>query len=319
MSSDQEKAAKCIECGHNDAAMNASRTWRCGQCNALRRRLQRMFGSSGEETKQAFAAMSKEDKLEFYRAHHSSMGEHLAAAVEEVRTKTVATSSSFEVRGVGTFLDEEDLRKKYESKPEQLQSILANAKQVVDHTRGCTLYEDIAYVSKATQSERTDEELKRSISVHEDLKKSKKAKVTKTEVVADSVQATEGVAAKGFTAAQMKYIDKTKESCTEMLEKFAGFLECVDKEVLAGLISGVVIAKAHAFSCTVKEFIAVVDGALEAGSGDMKEIKAAASTIKSNGLEHIRRFSVQIEEARLLKDEDAAPQEEGSASAGDCQ
>ena len=48
-------------------------------------------------------------------------------------------------KGTGVFMDEEDLDKKYASKPLQLAAIKNNTRTMWDAVREVKLYEDVAY------------------------------------------------------------------------------------------------------------------------------------------------------------------------------
>ena len=56
-------------------------------------------------------------------------------------------------KGTGEWFDLEDLEDKYENKPEQLQSILEEARRFKCSVRNVTLYEDMTYQSVVEVSE----------------------------------------------------------------------------------------------------------------------------------------------------------------------
>ena len=67
-------------------------------------------------------------------------------------TATYEVSSKVQMMGNGTFLDEEDLKEKYKSKPLRLAAIMKNTQTFFYTTSEPLLYEDMEYTSNRTDS-----------------------------------------------------------------------------------------------------------------------------------------------------------------------
>ena len=71
---------------------------------------------------------SKEKKTEFYQNCHDAMGKELKALIEEAISESMIEKEMEEWIQDGKYLDLQDITKKYEEKPEQLESILVRTR-----------------------------------------------------------------------------------------------------------------------------------------------------------------------------------------------
>ena len=70
------------------------------------------------------------DRLEaFYKEHGHLRGEDLRSKVEEVVTDWKTQTTRFEFNQDAEYLDEDDIQKRYEHKPEVAENILRNGKR----------------------------------------------------------------------------------------------------------------------------------------------------------------------------------------------
>ena len=121
--------------------------YKCRSCNRLQSRINRMQASSDMQI--AFPDAAAREA--FFKKHQESFGEDLKAALEVVTIETRSHTSTDKLAEEGDWLDEVDLTEKYKSKPEQLKSMLQNAKRMEHPTRKVTLFFDANFKSTATE------------------------------------------------------------------------------------------------------------------------------------------------------------------------
>ena len=119
---------------------------RCNSCNALQSRVTRALGTTGLTDK--WAAMSKADKKAFFQTSHELAGEDLKAAIKTVITNTFVDTKTSSFNVDSDWLDEEDLTKAFDQKPEQLAHIKANASTMFCPVRGVKFYEVPKYTTR---------------------------------------------------------------------------------------------------------------------------------------------------------------------------
>ena len=252
------------------------------------------------DTQSLFREMKKACKNKFYADSHTLMGDDLAAAITESVSKLESEAMVIRQQGTGTYIDEEDLRTKYAKKPKQLEAILKNANTIHDEIRDCILYEDIQFVVMSREERRSEITKKRII---EQERVKKKAKTAKVKVAA---KAKTDDTPKPFTESQKKTLDRMINTTTVMLAKIEESIWLVESDGLADYVNKVVLQKVQAFRFSLREVLAEMDVAKEAGAGDIHGIKTKSNTVQEQGKEFNRRLSVQIHEAKLLKGEVAA-------------
>ena len=93
---------------------------------------------------------------------------------------------------------------------------------------------------------------------------------------------------------------------TVMLAKIEESIWLVESDGLADYVNKVMLQKVQAFRFSLREVLAEMDVAKEAGAGDIHGIKTKSNTVQEQGKEFNRRLSVQIHEAKLLKGDVAA-------------
>ena len=135
---------------------------RCKACHSLKSRINRVMAKHGNLAAD-WTKMPEEDKKEFYKNYQSMVGDELLARLQESVTEYKRTSSSVEFTGTGEYYDEEDLKKRYEGKPEQLKNLLANTKTYYCPVKQVWLFEDVTYKRVARDAEETGRVEKRKV------------------------------------------------------------------------------------------------------------------------------------------------------------
>ena len=120
---------------------------RCKPCNTIYNRVLQCKKVMDGSCIQAFDAMDKDKKIEFYNTCRELTGQHLKGFMKQFIEKEVQTTTQTNLSGNGVWRDEADLRKKYAEKPEQLADVKANARTMHCALRECMLYEDLDYNS----------------------------------------------------------------------------------------------------------------------------------------------------------------------------
>ena len=125
--------------------------WNCKGCKRLKERINE-FQRTNEYFKM-FHQISKEKKAEFFQKSHLLMGRDLSASLTDTIAQMQTESSELVFTGTGDWLDEADLRQKYESKPDVLERILKLAKTMDDAIKG-KLYQDTHFQSKSIDTQK---------------------------------------------------------------------------------------------------------------------------------------------------------------------
>ena len=126
---------------------------------------------------------SKENKTHFYQNAHDAMGKELKALIEETISESMVEKEMEAWIQDGKYLDLQDITKKYEEKPDQLESILVRTRTHFCNIRNTKLYEDPEYASKKRSSLETSKDSKRQISTERTMKAGKVATVVEADGV----------------------------------------------------------------------------------------------------------------------------------------
>ena len=120
---------------------------RCRSCHNVRSAINRMTKNHGTLVKDFFKVTG--DRLEaFYKEHGHLRGEDLRSKVEEVVTDWKTQTTRFEFNQDAEYLDEDDIKKRYEHKPEVAENILRNGKRFFCPVKKILLYADPKYSAK---------------------------------------------------------------------------------------------------------------------------------------------------------------------------
>lgn len=126
---------------------NKCETRRCRACHNVRAAITRLTSKHGNLVKE-FNNMGGDRLENFYKDHSHLRGEDLKTKVEEHVQDWKSSLTRVEFNADGEYLDEVDLREKYEKKPDVLTNILQNAQRYFCPVKKCTLYADVKYTSR---------------------------------------------------------------------------------------------------------------------------------------------------------------------------
>jgi len=144
---DLDTAIVCGLCGESKKHV-AKEQRLCAPCNALRSRMKRLVAKNPNMQP---PWGTSEDRKKFYQIHAATTGAELASVMVDTSTVSMAEESSHGFGTSGEWLDEQDLKERYEKKPEQLSNILQFARKLMHPTRKVTVYEDLKFDSSDTR------------------------------------------------------------------------------------------------------------------------------------------------------------------------
>jgi len=286
--------AKCVECNEVEGVpQGAGRAFRCKDCNALKSRIRRLLEKPGMSNQAlAYQAMTKEERVAFYRDEHALMGDSLAAKFETLSKTTTKTAETMSFKGTGDWLDSPDLKTKYAKKPSQLAAILRNTRTVYDNMREVTLYEDMSYSSGVGNEQEKAESKESKITQEGKLKARKEeGKAAKPPKVAGAISDSE---AKSL----QQYISDAQDIVIEL----AAIIEEIRNAELQDFVIAASLKEAPLVALKIKEFLAMAEGSLESKAGDFKELKHLMdTTVKGSGKSCVKSLKSQVKSAHSLK------------------
>lgn len=263
---------------------------RCRCCHNVRSAINRLASKHGNLVKD-FTKVEGPKLQAFYEAHGSLRGENLRVKVEEVVQDWKNSTTRVEFNQVGNYMDEEDLKKKYADKPEDLKNILLNARTFWCPVKKKTLYSDPEYSAKVQDAVEhgTSEKIKGQAGLDDTSAaepEPKRPKKTKKETGNGSAEQKE----KKWTAGVKNKVTKKIDNCeTKNLQ----LKDLVDKcNGYAGMIPGYVITHATDTIGSMEKLLQNAQAALQEATGDAKglqdaldesseKIKEAAARVKS--------------------------------------
>ena len=123
---------------------------RCRCCHNLRAAVSRLQGKHGDLVND-FTKVTGDKVQEFYAEHGDLRGTALRAKLEEIVSDWKTSQTRVEFNQDGEYMDETDLAKKYEGKPETLAQIMQNPRKYFCPVRQQYMYCDPRY-SERVQS-----------------------------------------------------------------------------------------------------------------------------------------------------------------------
>jgi len=129
----------------------------------------------GEERRQ-WDSLTKEQRQVFYSQWHGQVGIDLKAAISETMVEAMIESKQETSTMAVTWLDDFQLRKKYEGREEQLEKIKENADTMHCSTRDVTLWADPDYTSSEVSKVDTERQRRRELRADEVSRPNKKPK-----------------------------------------------------------------------------------------------------------------------------------------------
>ena len=246
--------------------------FQCKACHRLVTRLNRAIAQN--DLQEEWKGIDKESRERFMSDCSGKFGNCLKLAVKERIEECKVTEEKDLFINDGHYLDEIDLKIKYEKKPQQLESILENARTVFCPVRKVKLYEDPDYNSKASQGQTTTKVEKRSCERDSVIKPQKKPKVDKPPAAEEGAQA-EGCQP-GLKKSQIVRIGKLIEKLTKAKEDLDQTLEKAKNPFVADFIPPITIKKADAASKLVDAQKAGLELAVENGRAAFEDINQEA-------------------------------------------
>ena len=122
--------------------------------------------------------LDREEKAEFFRTHHQLAGAELRAEIETVVRSTYSERRKQEINKTSDWWDEEDVRKAYKDKPEQLNAILSG-KNFTCEVRKVKLYEVPVYKTSEINTKESSHEREISTTTKSFLKAEKEKKAAR--------------------------------------------------------------------------------------------------------------------------------------------
>ena len=222
--------------------------------------------------------MPKEQKTKYYRENHHLMGDDLKAAIQETISESHSEKELEAWIRDGKFLDEVDMTKKFEGKPEQLKSVFANTKRIYCNVRNVLLFEDPEYMSKKRSSNESSKDSKREITSGRDMKPAKFQKVRE-----------ENGEPETLSKGQIKMLNDHVKTLADGPEKMLkDLLEEAGQEGIATMIAPPVLQKLELAIASIDAQKTSIELVVENKIGDVPNIlkeltdakKEAAATVK---------------------------------------
>ena len=198
-------------------------TFRCKCCHSCRQRtLELMQGD--EATAKAWGMMSAKSRNAFIATSHQLVGPDLSAALNQAvcHTQTVSTTEGF--KGIGKWMDLEELEKHCTGKPEKLANLKKNCKQMTDKDAECILYRVITYESVAGTEGTETNKMERLL---ETASTQKKTKVIKTPKVPKALRNGDGQAPepKPLSDKELERLGKAITSCKKEFDALSELIQ----------------------------------------------------------------------------------------------
>ena len=118
-------------------------TVRCKTCNKDNSTLQRLFKKEPllKQSLQEKFSNDEESRANFIKRSRGLLGSELKALVETTLTERTSEFAHTKRKRHVDFLDEQDLKKRFADRPEQLANVLANGSSFTHPETGATLYQ----------------------------------------------------------------------------------------------------------------------------------------------------------------------------------
>ena len=234
--------------------------------------------------------MPKEQKTKYYRENHHLMGDDLKAAIQETISES-HSEKEFEawIRD-GKFLDEVDMTKKFEGKPEQLKSVFANTKRMYCNVRNVLLYEDPEYMSTKRSSKESSKDSKRELTSARDMKPAKFQKVRE-----------ENGEPETLSKGQIKMLNDHVKTLADGPEKMLkDLLEEAGQEGIATMIAPPVLQKLQLAIASMDAQRTSIELVVENKSGDVPNILKELNDAKKEAANTVKIMKAQLVVAKAL-------------------
>lgn len=270
--------------------------YKCKTCNALLWRIGGVL--TGNDVLGAkFKEISPEQKQQFLRDNHTLMGTDLKAAIMEVCEYVETSTMAYSALGTGNWIDETDLRKKYESKPGVPENIMKNAKSFDCPISGRTLFEDVVYQTQS-KAENT-ESIKRKLEIStESKRRGAKAKAAPVEKAKQELPEDGGGVGRPLSDKHLEQLQKTNAELERNSKKLDQYLKVCEVADIKDGIPPSLIAKGKTCSAETKVHSSAVALIIEEKNcQSFQELTATGKVTKSNLKEVLKKFSAAVKAA----------------------
>ena len=234
--------------------------------------------------------MPKEQRTKYYRENHQLMGDNLKAAIKETISESHSEKEMEAFIKDGKFLDKEDVTKKYEGKPEQLESIFANTKRFHCDVRDVLLYEDPEYMSTKRSSKESSKDSKREITSERDMKPAKVPKVRE-----------ENGEPETLSKGQVKMLNDHVKTLADGVQKMLkDLLEEAGQEGIATMIAPPVLQKLELAIASIDAQKTSIELVVENKIGDVPNILKELNDAKKEAANTVKIMKAQLVVAKAL-------------------
>ena len=230
-----------------------------------------------------FVKTSKENKTYFDQNGHDAIGKELKGLIEETISESMVEKEMEEWIQDGKYLDLQDITKKYEEKPEQLESILVRTRTHFCNIRNTKLYEDPEYASKKSSSSEATKEAKRMLSVDQTRKAGKVAKVADDKAVQEDLG-----------PGQVKMLTKEAAALNLPEKNLADLLSQAQEEGVANLIPAPVLQKLNLSIASLATQRTLIDLIVENKKGDVQDILKDIKAAKTEATQTAKIIKAQL-------------------------
>ena len=236
---------------------------RCNECQSLKSRLYRQFNKSGGAEKRQWESLTKEQRQVFYSQWHGQVGIDLKAAISELVVEAYVESKQDTSTKAFKWLDDYELKKKYEGREEQIKNIKENAESMECKVRGVTLYADPDYSSSEVATLETSRERRRELRADEISRPHKKPR-TDPAVKSEPGKLTDKQLSTLATE-KIRLLDlHRKVQLTNSKAELPDLVDCVTKRDRDQL---------KLSEMKIKATIQTIDMFIESGTGNFKDVR----------------------------------------------
>jgi hypothetical protein len=272
-----KEIAPCYLCTEAEAV----HAGRCNPCNALQGRARTAGKQMGSW--EDFMKSSKERRTHFFQHGHDAMGKELKALIEETISESMIDTEMEAWIKDGKYLDLQDITKKYEGKPDQLESILVRTRTYFCNIRNTKLYEDPEYASKKSSSLEARKEAKRMLSVDRTRKAGKVAKVADDNAVQEDLG-----------PGQVNMLTKEVAALNLPEKNLADLLSQAQEEGVANLIPAPVLQKLNLSIASLASQRTLIDLTVENKKGDVQDILKDIKAAKTEATQTAKIIKAQL-------------------------
>ena len=289
-----KKDAFCLNANKLQDDANKKAFYRCTKCNNFSSRIYRAKGRVGWA--------SAEAKQEFFAKHNHLCGKELKKELESTTTQVERDVGKDHDDEDTEWLDEMDLKERYQHKPDQLKSIMETAEKKFHPTRKCTLYADIKFSSKSSRGHESHEESKRKCTSVEVVKGAKKVKLEKVNAEAEAAGVTPKP--KGLNKGQRARLTKLADQLEKLHLEWRSLEESNDDAVLKAFLPQPLVESAQKAAAEVQACMAEVQVVLTEGwKGDPKKVVERVAAAAQAGLASNARVASMVKLAAEMQEE----------------